>query len=254
MDNTKPEPLQPISEVVEAMRSPGLGYERVDLIQGNTYQDNSTVVIIPTRGMISYRVTNAIQHMLTPMNQKRALMYCAGDEVGKAYDRMIKQILADPVLSKWKYILTIEDDNLIPADAHVRLMETIEWGNYDAVGGLYFTKGEVNMPMCYGDPLEFQRTGIVDFRPRDIREALKHGHVVPCNGVAMGCTLYRMDLFRQIEPPWFVTVADVIEGQGAMMFTQDLWFCQNAIKAGKKFAIDCRVKVGHLDINSGEVY
>lgn len=247
-------PMLPVSEVVTAMQSPGLGFERVELIPGSTYQDNSTIVIVPTRGVINHRVVTAWMHMMTPMNQKRAFLFCAGDEVGRAYDRTIKQILADPELSKWKYILTLEDDNLIPQDAHIRLLESIEFGKFDAVSGIYFTKGDCNMPMAYGDPLEYLQTGVLDFKPRDVREGLKNGYIMPVNGIAMGCALWRMDLFRELPEPWFVTVSDVVPEKGPQMFTQDLWFCQNAKKAGKRFAVDLRVRVGHLDIGTGVVY
>lgn len=243
--------MVPVAEVVETV---GKAYDRVQLIPGSTYQDNSTVVVIPTRGQIHHKIVNSIMHMLTPPNQKRAITFCTGDEVGRAYDRMIKGILDDPELSKWKYILTVEDDNIVPSDAHIRLLETIEWGKFDAVSGIYFTKGMVNMPMAYGDPEEYKATGVIDFKPRDIRDALKNGHVMPVNGIAMGCALWRMDLFRQLPAPWFVTVADIIPEKGPQMFTQDLWFCQNAIRAGARFAVDMRVKVGHLDINDGVVY
>jgi len=74
------------------------------------------------------------------------------------------------------------------------------------------------------------------------------------NGIAMGCALWRIDLFREIPPPWFVTVSDVIPGKGPQCFTQDLSFCEKAVRQGKRFAVDMRVKVGHLDINSGLVY
>jgi hypothetical protein len=204
--------------------------------------------------MVHHKVAASIQQLMAPMNQKRCLFFCAGDEVGKAYDRMIKQVLADPELSKWKYVMTVEDDNLVPIDAHIRLLETIEWGKYDAVSGIYFTKGLGTMPMAYGDPEEYRQTGVLDFKPRDVREAIKKGHVMDVNGIAMGCALWRMDLFREVESPWFVTVADVIEGKGPQAFTQDLYFCWNAKKAGKRFAVDMRVKVGHLDVNDGVVY
>jgi hypothetical protein len=247
--------MQPIAEVVEQIKSAGLGYERVELIPGSTYQDNSTIVICPTRGAINHRIVAAFMHMMTPMNQKRAFLFCSGDEVGRAYDRMIKGILADPELSKWKYIMTIEDDNLIPPDAHVRLLESIELGKFDAVSGIYFTKGEgMNMPMAYGDPEEYLATGQIDFKPRDVREALKHGYIMPVNGIAMGCGLWRMDLFRSLAEPWFVTVADIVPDKGPQMFTQDLYFCMNAKKAGKRFAVDLRVKVGHMDVATGVVY
>lgn len=243
-----------IDSVVSAMSEPGLGYDRVKHIPGSTYKDASTVVIIPTRGTINYRVVQAWQSMLAPMNQRKAVLFCAGDEVGHAYNRMITDILANPELAKWKYVLTLEDDNLIPADAHIRLIESIEAGGYDAVSGIYFTKGDYNMPMAYGDPDEYARTGVLDFRPRDIRSALERGTVMPVNGIAMGCALWRMDLFKQIAAPWFVTVSDIIPDKGPAAFTQDLWFCEKAVRAGKRFAVDFRVKVGHLDTGTGLVY
>ena len=251
-----PGPMVPVEAVATHLSSPGLGFERVETIDGNTYKDNSTVVVIPTRGSINYRVVQALQHLVSPMNQKRWMTFAAGHEVGRAYDTVIAQVLAHPELSRWKYLLTLEDDNLPPPDAHVRLLEAIEFGTgFDAVSGIYFTKGDVNMPMAYGDPEEYQRTGVLDFRPRDVRTALQRGQLMEVNGIAMGCALWRLDLFRQIPSPWFVTVSDWIpEKGGVMQMTQDLFFCRQARERGKRFAVDFRVKVGHLDVNSGIVY
>lgn len=240
----------------------GLGFERVEHIVGSTYKDNSTVIVIPTRAapgtpglaFIAQPVVQAWQSLLAPMNQKRAILFASGHEVGQAYNAMIQMILSHPDLSKWKYVMTLEDDNIPPPDVHIRLLESIEWGNYDAVSGLYFTKGEYNMPMAYGDPEEYKKTGVLGFAPRDVRAALAAGQVMPVNGIAMGCALWRMSLFREIPAPWFVTVNDVISGKGAVCATQDLDFCGKAVRAGKRFAVDMRVKTGHLDINSGVVY
>ena len=247
--------MDSIDKVVEQMSSAGLGFERVEHIAGSTYKDNSTVIVIPTRGMIHHRVVSAWQHLIAPMNQKRAIIFASGHEVGVAYNTMIQNILASPELSKWKYIFSAEDDNLLPPDAHIRLLESIEWGNYDAVSGLYFTKGDGgNMPMAYGDPAEYKRTGVLDFRPRDVRSALAAGQVMPVNGIAMGCALWRMSLFREIPPPWFVTVNDVVPGKGTQCFTQDLQFWERATRAGKRAAVDLRVRVGHLSIADERVY
>lgn len=242
----------PAQQVVT--QSSGLGFERVRLIDGSSYRDSSTVLVMPTRGMIHQKAVGALHNLMSPMNQKRAILFAAGDEVGIAYNRMIETILADPNLSKWKYILTLEDDNLPPPDAHIRLLESIEAGPFDAVSGLYFTKGDFNMPMAYGDPGEYARTGVIDFRPRNVVQALADGTVMEVNGIAMGCALWRMDLFRELAGPWFVTVADVVPEKGPTACTQDLYFCDRAKRAGKRFAVDMRVKVGHMDINTGVVY
>jgi hypothetical protein len=239
-----------------------LGFQRVEAIPGSTYKDNSTVIIIPTRGMISYRVVNSWQALITPMNQKRAILFAVGDEVGHAYDKMVRDILAHPELSKWKYIMTLEDDNLIPPDAHLKLLESLQWSGFDGMGGLYFTKGEINMPMAYGNPRTYADTGVLEFAPLDVTKAIKAGSIVEVNGIAMGCSLYRMDLFREVPSPWFVTTTDTTHDKlpGTSEFsthpamTQDLFFCKQAKLKGKRFGVDTRVKVGHLDINTGVVY
>ncbi len=245
----------PIEEVAKRLDKDGpydnsLGFQRVRVLPGDTYKDSSTVIIIPSRDpLFHYRVVQSWEGLAKPMNQKCAKLFCIGDEVGHAYDRMIKDILANPELGKWKYILTLEADNLIPPDALIRLIETIEAGKFDAVGGLYFTKGDINMPMAYGDPEHHRKTGELEFRPRNVLQALQNGHVMPVNGIAMGCSLYRMSLFREVDPPWFVTV-----NEPGGSFTQDLWFCKQALAKGKRFAVDLRVKVGHLDLVTGQVY
>lgn len=241
----------PAVAAVETLKP--LGFERVEMLHGSTYRDASTVVLVPTRGMISHRVVSAWQGLIAPMNQKRAMLFASGDEVGIAYNRMIESVLANPELAKWRYVLTLEDDNLPPPDAHIRLLETMQDGRWDAVSGLYFTKGDVNMPMAYGDPDEYRSTGQLDFRPRPVADAVRAGGVMEVNGIACGCTLWRMDLFREIAAPWFVTVNDMTP-DGVKVYTQDLYFCERAKRAGKRFAVDCRVKVGHLDVNTGVVY
>src|SRR5208282_1747756 len=260
-----------LSKVLEGMSAPGLGFERVEHIPGSTYKDSSTVIVVPTRGkykmldatsqkeievegLIDRRVVSAWQGLISPMNQKRAMLFTSGHEVGQAYDAMIKMILEHPGLKDWKYILTLEDDNLPPPDAHLRLLESIEEFKYDAVSALYFTKGDINMPMAYGDPAESARTGVLGFHPRDVRAALAAGQIMPVNGIAMGCALWRMSLFRDIPPPWYVTLNDLVPGKGIVGMTQDLSFCKRAREAGKRFAVDMRVKVGHLDVASGTIY
>lgn len=247
---------QTMVSVMEAAQSAGKGFERIEVMHGGSFKTARTVVMVPTRGTIHHRVVAAWQALLAPMNQARAFFFCAGDEVGVAYNRMIANVLADPNLSKWDYVLTLEDDNLPPPDAHIRLLESIEDTRADAVSGIYFTKGDFNAPMAYGNPADYQQTGVLDFRPRtpeECKAALQQGQTMPVNGIAMGCALWRMDLFRQVEAPWFVTVSDIVNG-GPQSYTQDLNFCEKAVRQGKRFAVDFRVRVGHLDVATGEVY
>lgn len=237
-----------------AKRDPGLGFKRAKVFHGSTFQDCSVVVVAPTRGNIPIRVVQAWESMIWPMNQRRVKLYAVGHEVGHAYNEMLSWILKEPSISKYRYLMTLEDDNIPPPDAMIRLVETLERGSFDGVSGIYWTKGDFNMPMAYGDPERFRANPAdLDFNPRDIRVAVEKGSVMEVNGIAMGCSLYRMSLFHEIPGPWFVSVNDIYP-DGAKGMTQDLYFCERAVRRGKKFAVDFRVKVGHLDVNTGIVY
>lgn len=176
--------------------------------------------------------------MMTPMNQKFTRLMVKGMEVGDAYNSAIATILSHPELSKWKYVLTLEEDNLPPPDGLLRLYESIE--DYACVAGLYWTKGQDGQPMIYGDP-----SGILNFVPQvPIQDTVQE-----CNGLGMGFNLFNLDLFRdeKIPKPWFKTLQEWNPNDGAKGYTQDLYFFENARKAGYKVACDTRIKVGHYD-------
>ncbi len=223
-----------------------LQYSCSKLIEGKSYQDLSTICLIPTRGMIHARVIQSWFSLMSPMNQKFVRIFLTGMDVADAYNFGIETIMNHPELSKWKYILTMEDDNLPPPDGLLNLYKSID--KFDVVGGLYWTKGEDGRPMIYGDP----KSEAVDFIPQlPIENTLQQ-----CNGLGMGFNLFKLDIFRdsKITKPWFKTLQEVDPKRGIVGYTQDLYFFDNAGKLGYKFACDTRIKVGHFDAQSGIVW
>lgn len=217
------------------------------LEKAKTYRDLSTIIICPTRGQIPARVVQSWMGLLRPMNQKViGPLFAIGMEVGAAYNSMIENILANPELSKWKYILTIEEDNMPPPDGLLKLYESMD--KYDVVQGLYWTKGEGGQPMIYGLPSEIPKNFIPQ-RPRK-------DEVMQCNGLGMGFNLFKLDIFKNpdLPKPWFKTMQEAVPGQGVRCYTQDLYFYENAAKYGYKFACDCRVLVGHLDYENDIIW
>jgi hypothetical protein len=205
------------------------------------YRDCSTVVVIPTRGMIPARAVQAWMDMIPMMNQPLTRMFIVRMEIGDAYNAAVEWILNDPTLSNWKYMLTLEEDNVPPPDGLVRLIEAMnEERHYAAIGGLYFTKGEGGMPMIYGNPGE-----ILDFRPQVPVDNV----VQECNGLGMGFTLFRIDVFKdeRIPRPWFKTLNSWSAETGGQAGTQDLYFFKHAREAGYRVASHNAVKVGHWD-------
>ncbi len=229
-----------------------LGRSRERLLKGNTYKDLSTICLIPTTGQIPVRVVQSWFGMMTAMNQKYIRMFLTGMEVGDAYTQGVQYVLSHPELSTWKYILTLEHDNMPPPDGLLKLYESIEGKSdgtmYDAVGGLYWTKGEMGQPMIYGDPSVMP----LNFIPQMPRPSA----IQRCNGLGMGFTLFRLEMLKdeRLGQPLFKTEQSFITGVGGKTYTQDLHFFERAGKWGYTFACDNRVLVGHYDVNSDIVW
>jgi hypothetical protein len=216
------------------------------LEQSKSYRDLSTIIICPTRGQIPARVVQSWMGLMRPMNQKViGPLFAIRMEVGEAYNSLIEMIINSPDLSTWKYILTIEEDNTPPADGLLKLYESMD--KYDVVQGLYWTKGEGGQPMIYGNPLVFPKNFIPQKPIVDT--------VMECNGLGMGFNLFKIDIFKNkdLPKPWFKTVQETVEG-GTRMYTQDLYFYENAAKVGYRFACDTRVKVGHYDLSTDIIW
>lgn len=215
------------------------------LEKSKSYADLSTICIVPAIGAIPPRIVQSWRGMMTSMNQKFIMIMAENMEVGQAYSETIDHILLNPELSKWKYILTLETDNAPPPDGLLKLYENMD--KYDGIGGIYFTKGEAGQPMCYGDPEVFPVNFIPFFPRADIQS---------CRGLGMGFTLFKMDIFKnpKLPKPFFRTVQNYQEGKGVQAYTQDLKFCEDAGKLGYRFACDSRVKVGHYDYASNQMY
>lgn len=217
---------------------------RVDeWVAKHQYRDQSTVCVMPTRGVIPARVYDSHMSLMRLPNQRWTMMTVAAMEVSAAYDWAIATILDNPELSTWKWVLTVEEDNILPYDAFTKLVSAADAGGYDVLGGLYWVKGEGGCPQIWGDrsdPTE-------NYRPQ---RPDPDGGIVDCWGTGMGCTLFRLDLFRRLERPWFL----VDSGDGC--WTQDLRFANRLHAAGvnPKIGVHCGVKVGHYDVSTGVIW
>lgn len=223
------------------------------LEKSGTYKDLSTIIICPTRGVIPAKVVQSWMGLMRPMNQKViGPLFAIGMEVGEAYNSLIQMVLDNPELSNWKYILTIEEDNMPPPDGLMKLYEAIEGGvdgkKYDVVQGIYWTKGEEGQPMIYGDVHSVPKNFIPQI---PVPESVQ-----PCNGLGMGFNLFRISMFKdkKLRRPWFKTIQSYDPAKGVSAYTQDLYFYEDAGKAGFKFACDTRTKVGHYDIAADRIW
>lgn len=213
------------------------------LMKGASWKKSRIVMILPAGDSIPAKVALSHWNLAFPPNQGVLRILAQGMEVGEAYSTAISQVLADPNLSQWEYILTIEHDNAPPYDGVVKLIEQMEaHPEYACIGGLYFTKGHGGVAQIWGDP----KDPVLNFRPQ---LPDPNGGLVECCGTGMGFNLWRMSMFKdpKLRRPWFVTLKGN-EGQG--LGTQDLYFWGDARKHGYRCAIDCSIRVGHYDVTN----
>jgi hypothetical protein len=211
------------------------------IFEGGSWKKQRIIVIIPAAKMIDSKVALSHWNLMFPPNQAVYRMLALGLEVGEAYSQAIDQILANPDLSQWEYILTLEHDNMPPADGVLKLINQMEkHPELSCIGGLYWTKGEGGVPQIWGDP----KDPVLNFRPQPPIP----GQLVECCGTGMGFNLFRTSMFKdeRLRKPWFKTLA----GDGGIM-TQDLYAWTDFRKYGYRCAIDCSILVGHHD-SSGD--
>ena len=209
--------------------------------QGGSWKKQRMVVILPAADLVPAKCVLSWWNLAFPPNNGVCRIMALGDEVGVAYSKAIEAVLADPNLSTWEYILTLEHDNCPPANGVVKLVEEMEnHPEYACIGGLYFTKGEGGCAQIWGDI----KDPVMNYRPQAPDPT---GKLVECYGTGMGFNLWRMKMFRdeRIERPWFKTL-NGIDNKG--VGTQDLTFWTKARKYGYRCAVDCSVKVGHYDL------
>lgn len=203
------------------------------------YKDLSCIMLIPCFGQVPTKCVASWMNLFTPPNGKFYRMWCLGMEVGEAFSQSIENILAHPELSKYKYLITLEHDNVPPPDGIVKLLSRMEDNpEFACIGGLYWTKGDGGVPQIWGDV----KDPIENYRPQLPRA----GELVECWGTGMGFNVWRLSMFKdeRLPRPLFRTKANIQEGVG----TQDLAFWGNARKLGYRCAIDCDVLVGHYDL------
>ena len=210
------------------------------LLKGGSWKKQRVIVILPAGDSIPAKVCLSHWSLCFPPNNGVIRMLAQGMEVGDAYSQAIENIIANPDLSEWEYILTLEHDNMPPPDGVFKLVEQMEaHPEFACIGGLYFTKGEGGVAQIWGDP----RDAVPNFRPQLPDPA---GGLVECCGTGMGFNLFRLSMFKdaKLRRPWFVT--QINNG----VSTQDLYFWADARKYGYRCAIDCSVRVGHYDFNT----
>lgn len=144
----------------------------------------------------------------------------------------------------FNYLFFIDDDLIIPKNILVALMEHLRNG-YDIASGFYYRKYEP-LESCSMVEDKDKRPSRVDFN--EIGETFDDVLVV-CSG----CTLFKVDVFKRIESPWYKEI--FVDGRAQV--TEDTYMCQqirNVENPSIKTILDTGMQCIHVDKTKGVLY
>ena len=131
--------------------------------------------------------------------------------------------------SEW--IIFLDDDHVYPSDLLFRLLEHEK----DIVGSLYLRRNQPFSPVAFSHKTE---DGL--YQSIDLSELPNEG-LLKVQALGASGLLIRSEVFRAIEPPWFVY------GQFRNWdASEDIIFCEQAQDAGFEVFLDLGAQLGHL--------
>jgi predicted SAM-dependent methyltransferase len=142
-----------------------------------------------------------------------------------------------------RYLFFLDEDVTPPGNTLRQLIYQAETHPEGMIfGGIYCHKSPPAMPMI------FRGMGAGPYLD------WKAGEFFEVDGIAMGCTLIKTEVFQHLPKPWFKTVDDLSpywDGVAkAEVWTEDLYLSDLVKKAGFKIYADSSILCGHWDYNT----
>ena len=151
------------------------------------------------------------------------------------------------LIQKSKYLFFLDEDVVPPGHALRQLIYQMEHHpNMMVVGGIYCHKAPPPMPMV------FRGLGKGPYWDWHL------GELFEVDGISMGCTLIRTEVFEKLEKPWFKTVDNFKAYWDGLpkgeLWTEDLYFCHKVKELYGEGSIwaDASVICDHMSIETME--
>lgn len=154
--------------------------------------------------------------------------------VGRLLTPVARETLADHALNAgMDYMLFIDDDMITPMDMFEKLYNR----HVDIVAPLAFTRNAPHYAVIYNCESGWDPVAKSDYMINHYVRNYPENELVRCDAVGFGAALIKMDVIRNMKPPYFMSTC----GTG-----EDVLFCYNARKTGAKVYMDTAVKLGHI--------
>jgi hypothetical protein len=139
-----------------------------------------------------------------------------------------------------EYVFFLDYDVAPPSNTLVRLMQH----DVPVAAAVYNSKSVPTWPLIY---VRGHNHAFEDWETGDLVEA---------DGVGMGATVIKTEVFKKLKKPWFRTVPGYTSNGSSVLphMTEDIWFCDKVRDAGIKILVDTSLQAGHVDWTNGFIY
>ncbi len=181
-------------------------------------------IVVPTEKKAIDGIS-CIEKVTVPGEMQVKYFNAWGKPIADNYNDAALQAISDDAV----WMFCVEDDTFPPPDALIRLLSS----GMDIIGAWYPKKIK-------------PRTGASIELFEGVRRAMvQDGTIREAYTLSQGCTLIKVDVFRHMPYPWFVTTQHL---------TQDSFFSQRARDAGYKLWCDTAIVCRHIDRDTGEEF
>lgn len=143
-------------------------------------------------------------------------------------------------------LVMCDDDMVLPQDALIGLCATLEADPKTAIAGALYYSRDGFRPMA-----------VDRWHQHDTRSAVIPGfdrEAIPVDGVGFGCVALRVDVLRELVPPYFAAHVFVERAAGRVrVCDEDYLFCARLRSAGWHVLLDPSVRCGHYDRASNRI-
>lgn len=149
-------------------------------------------------------------------------------------DRMRNMTAKVALEQEADYVLFIDDDVLVPLDGLAKLLAA----GTDVAGGKAVIRGYPFDWMVF-TKIEDDENGYPKGGSLQVYKDLPKEGVIEIGAIGFCFTLIKVDVFRNMQAPYFVT---------GLNHTEDIYFCIKAREANPNFkvVVDCSVDCGHI--------
>jgi len=198
-------------------------------------REGGILISVPTFGTLDVEFASRFYSIELPLNAAVARCWPVGMPVADARNMSVKAAIERGC----EYVFFVDYDVLLPPDALTALVAR----NTEMIGGLYFSKSKPPWPL-----LLVNGHSSMDWTP---------GELVKVDALGMGCTLLRVDLLEQLEPPWFKTgdsTERVAENEVVRSYhTEDTYFFKRVREElGVRPYVDTAVRCVHKHLTTGD--